>query len=571
MPQSLSSVRRLLALLAMGCVLPAASLALAFMVLDYQRERAQIARSTLATARALAALVDETASSRGATAPDAAQLLALLQRQQLPQGWIAAVFDHKGIVLARTRDQARFRGRPGSPELVRRMAQVPEDVIESVTLEGIPVVTAFSRAPSTDWSVAIAIPRAELEEPLRTHLAGAGAAVLALLGLSGALAWVLGSRISGSFQQTLAATESARADLQDKAQRLDAILDTAMDAIVSVDDDGRVLLFNSAAEELFRVPRAQAIGRTIEDFIPPALRAGHHGKMLAFANEERPARMMAAGRVVHAMRADGEVFPAEASISVAREGGQRLYTVILRDVTQRQHHVEALTRSNLDLQQFAFVASHDLRTPLRSMMGLLNLLLKRHGAALEPKARDLVDRALRAGEQMDHLTVDLLSYARLQKTERPLEAVDMNTALADAVGALDAAIKDSGAKIESQALPQVHGDRTQLVQLLQNLLGNAIKYCRGRTPCVRVDAERGDGEWVFHVRDNGIGIEPVHLERVFDLFHRLHTQQEFTGSGIGLAVCRRIVERHNGRIWCTSTPGEGSTFSFTLADKRITP
>jgi PAS domain S-box-containing protein len=706
MSKGLPTIRRLLVLLSLVCVLPAASLAGWLIVEHYQRERRALEVGAVATARAMAAALDDrvrntqaglsalaqspliksgdwVAFHRDALAvqgieqldtitlvTDSAQVLSTqvpygtpismppspamqavvrsgqpavtgvfdspvtrrpvvalvvpaagparyalaahidlkqlqeyLLRQQLPAGWIATVFDSSGRIAARSLDHARYVGTSGNPALRERMSQVPEDALDSLTVDGLPVVSAFSRVPSTGWSVAIAIPRAALNAPVRQSvlLLLAGAALV--LAITAGAAWILGSRIGKSVQGLTAASgrlargerfaappasfrearelgeafEAASAQitrtqqaLSDKAERLNAILDTAMDAIISVGDDSRILLFNHAAEELFGIPRGQALGLRLENLIPTAHRDAHAGRMLAFAAEERPGRMMAEGRVIRGLRANGQEFPAEASISTTIENGQRLFTVILRDVTERERHMTALTRSNLELQRFAFVASHDLRSPLRSIMGFLDLLKLRHADALGEKGSELLDRAKRAGQQMDELTADLLSYARLDAEAKPMTQVDTGTALEDAQHMLDAAMQEAGAQVEAGPLPTVRGDRAQLVQLFQNLLGNAIKYCRGSAPRVQVSAERGVGEWLFHFKDNGIGIEAHHLERVFEIFQRLHTQLEFSGSGIGLAVCRRVVERHGGRIWCTSTPGAGSTFSFAIADPRST-
>lgn len=595
---------------------PAASLAGWLIVEHYQRDRQALAVGAIATARAMAAALDDRVRGMQAEAPargraraglnaqiDSEQLLDILLRQKLPTGWIATIFDADGRIVARSLDHARHVASSGNPALMERMRQVPEDALDSLTVDNVPVVTAFSRVASAGWSVAVAIPRAALNAPVRRSLLTLLGGATLLLMVTAGVAWMLGSRIGGSVRRLTAASsllaqgqhfvappasfrEAAELGqafeavsgeirrtqqaLRDKAERLDAIVDTAMDSIISVGDDGRILLFNHAAVELFGMPREHALGLPLENLIPHASRAGHAEQMRSFAGEERPARMMAAGRVVHGLRADGQEFPAEASISTAMEGGQRLFTVILRDVTERERHMAALTRSNLELQRFAFVASHDLRSPLRSIMGFLDLLKMRHGEALGAKAGELVDRARHACRQMDGLTADLLSYARLDAQARPMEQVDTQALLADTLQMLDATVRETGADVSWETLPTVHGDRVQLAQLFQNLLGNAMKYCRGRNPRVHVHAERGEDEWVFHVADNGIGIEPQHLERVFEIFKRLHTQQEFSGSGIGLAVCRRVVERHGGRIWCTSSPGEGSTFSFSIADARST-
>ncbi|OYY96949.1 MAG: hypothetical protein B7Y42_08560 [Polaromonas sp. 28-63-22] len=158
----------------------------------------------------------------------------------------------------------------------------------------------------------------------------------------------------------------------------------------------------------------------------------------------------------------------------------------------------------------------------------------------------------------------MLSYARLNSEVRPFAPVNLHDVAEEVIHLLDAAIVERGARVTANALPEIHGDRTQLVQLLLNLIGNGIKYCRDRSPFVHISATRGEREWVISVADNGIGIEEKHHDKVFEVFKRLHTQKEYSGTGIGLSVCRRVVERHGGKIWITSVVGEGSTFKFSI-------
>lgn len=176
----------------------------------------------------------------------------------------------------------------------------------------------------------------------------------------------------------------------------------------------------------------------------------------------------------------------------------------------------------------------------------------------------LIHRTRAAVTRLEQLTEDLLSYARLETEGRKFEQVDMAAVAQDVVHLLDDAILSSEATVTVHPLPVVHGDRTQLAQLLMNLIGNGIKYCRDRTPQVELGAVQKDGEWVFSVKDNGIGIDPRHHDKVFEVFKRLHTQTEYPGTGIGLAICRRVVESHGGRIWISAHDGPGATFSFTL-------
>lgn len=223
-----------------------------------------------------------------------------------------------------------------------------------------------------------------------------------------------------------------------------------------------------------------------------------------------------------------------------------------------------LERSNAELEQFAYVASHDLQEPLRMVAGYTQLLGRRYRGRLDEEADRFIEYAVDGVTRMQQLIQDLLAYSRVESLGSEFQPVPMSDGLEWALLNLEAAIESSGARITHGTLPAVSGDRTQLGQLLQNLIGNAIKFRGEDPPEIRVGAERRAGTWVFQVRDNGIGLEPEYRDRVFRIFQRLHSASEYEGTGIGLAVCKRIVERHGGRIWVESTPEEGSTFFFTL-------
>lgn len=227
--------------------------------------------------------------------------------------------------------------------------------------------------------------------------------------------------------------------------------------------------------------------------------------------------------------------------------------------------LEELRRSNEDLQQFAYVASHDLREPLRMISGFLGLIRDRHFASLDEEVREFITFAADGAERMDDLLKGLLEYSRVSTKGGKGEPVAMMDAFRQAMANLSRAVRESQATVHSDDLPIVCADFTQMTQLLQNLIANALKFRRDNVPPrVMVSATRQEGMWLFRVSDNGIGIEPRDAQRIFVIFQRLHIQDRYEGSGIGLAICKKIIERHGGRIWLESTPGEGSIFYFTL-------
>jgi signal transduction histidine kinase len=248
-----------------------------------------------------------------------------------------------------------------------------------------------------------------------------------------------------------------------------------------------------------------------------------------------------------------------------------LNSQMLEEIEQRKKTEEALklttaklTSSNADLQRFAYVASHDLQEPLRAVAGFVTLIASKHKGTLDEESEGWINHAVEGSTRMRNLINDLLAYARVESRGKPLELIDANKAFNQAKRDLSVLIEESNAELTSSDLPELMGDEGQLTQVFQNLIGNAIKFKSYEKPKVHVSATRKDDDWLFSVKDNGIGFEPEHVDRIFIIFQRLHGREEYKGTGIGLALCKKIIERHRGRIWAESEQGKGSTFYFTI-------
>jgi PAS domain S-box-containing protein len=351
----------------------------------------------------------------------------------------------------------------------------------------------------------------------------------------------------------------------------EGILAIASDAVVCISDSQKISFFNHGAETIFGYSAAEVLDQPLEILIPEYAREGHAEQVREFARSSVAARRMGERGEITGRRKDGEIFPAEASISKLEIGGTRVYTAVLRDITERRRSEEAiaanareLARSNAELEQFAYVASHDLQEPLRMVASYTQLLARRYRDRLDGDAIEFIEYAVDGVTRMQALINDLLAYSRVGTRGGEPVPVDMDEVLERVLRSLGPAIEEARAAITSDPLPTVMGDAIHLSQLLQNLIGNAIKFRGEEDPRVHISATRQNGEWLFSVSDNGIGIAPEFRDRIFVIFQRLHSRGEYPGTGIGLSICRKIVERHGGRIWVERSPQGGSEFFFTL-------
>jgi PAS domain S-box-containing protein len=408
----------------------------------------------------------------------------------------------------------------------------------------------------------IAKARASTRLAIFTILLGTGLA----LGLLGAVLYLLQREIN----QRARAEEALRAS----EVKFRGILESAPDAMVIADAQGRIVLVNAETERLFGYRRDELVGQPVEILLPERFRGGHPQHRQGYTAHPRT-RSMDEGLDLRGLRKDATEFPAEISLSPLESAEGILVTATIRDITERKKSEEHLVKtvgelkcSNDELQQFAYVASHDLQEPLRMVASYTQLLSQRYKGRLDSDADEFIAYAVDGCDRMQGLIQDLLAYSRAGTNGKALREISSENALKEALTNLRATIEESGAVVTHDSLPAITTDGTQLAQIFQNIVGNAIKYRSLEVPHVHVSAAKNGGnEWIFSVRDNGLGIAPQYFERIFILFQRLHGRKEFEGTGIGLAICKKIVEGLGGRIWVESQPEKGSTFYFALPER----
>ncbi|MCZ2080068.1 MAG: PAS domain S-box protein [Bryobacterales bacterium] len=370
-----------------------------------------------------------------------------------------------------------------------------------------------------------------------------------------------------TIQQDITERKRAEEALREAKDVLQAVVEISPLAKIVFDLEGRVALWNPAAERLFGWSAAEALG-SFNPILPEDHTAGESALELA----ETPGPP--SGHETRRRRKDGSIIDVALWAAPLRDhsGARRGALAIFADITERRRledsireRTSELMRSNEDLQQFAFIISHDLQEPLRIVSSYAQLVAKRYPDALGEEGHEFLRHITEGVSRMRQLIQDLLAYSRAsQGGGLQMEETDVEGVVAWALMNLQVSIQESGANVTYEKLPTVYGDRAQLAQLFQNLIGNAIKYRSSAPPRIHIQAESRKGEWMFSVQDNGIGIAPEYRERVFGIFKRLHGR-EYPGTGIGLAICKRIVERHGGRIWVESEDGAGSKFYFTIA------
>jgi PAS domain S-box-containing protein len=376
-----------------------------------------------------------------------------------------------------------------------------------------------------------------------------------------------------------------------KISYLASLTENTSDAIISTDEKGIIRSWNKAAEENYGYRREEVIGK----FAPSVIQSGLSEEDIKGLQSEILKKGLISREVLQKSRDGRRLFTMVSTSPIIDEKDQiRGFVSVIRDITDRKNLEEQLkvfnrelarqveektanllraneqlAISNRDLEQFAYIASHDLQEPLRAVRSFLQLLEKKYMGQLDEQGMLYISQAVEGSKRMKDLITGLLNFSRLGRRQMKAEEVDMNQVANEVIQSLRPAVSEASVQVNLLPLPTVTGDAGQLGQVLQNLVSNAIKYrSLERTPEIGIGAEEKKQGVLFYVKDNGIGFDKKHEDVIFNVFYRLHTATEYPGTGIGLAICKKIVELHDGRIWVESEPGKGSTFYFTLPNRK---
>lgn len=361
--------------------------------------------------------------------------------------------------------------------------------------------------------------------------------------------------------------------LRESEEKFRAVSQSAVDAILIANLDGKIIFWNRGAENMFGFSEEEALNKDFSILMSKQQREQLEND-LRILRETGESRLIGKTLEITACRKDKTGFPVEISLSSFETNEGRLVSAIIHDISESkkaakklEENAHQMAESNAELEQFAYIASHDMKEPLRMVTNYLQLLQKRIGTELDEESKQYIDYAVNGATRMRTLITDLLEYSRVNRAERKLEPVNLQDVFEEVLNNLAAQINEKNAKITSDPLPLINSDHLQMVQLFQNLVSNAIKFSDDKQPVIHVCVENNNDKWLFCVKDNGIGIEPEFKDKIFKMFQRLHSREEYPGTGIGLAICKKIVERFGGEIWFESVPGEGTTFYFTLENK----
>ena len=354
-----------------------------------------------------------------------------------------------------------------------------------------------------------------------------------------------------------------------------ATFESAPTAMVLADAKGRIVLVNAETEKLFGYSRDELLGELNELLAPEHVR-GNQAWSSNDLNNTVPDQHNGADCDRVGLHKDGTEIPVNLKLKTVKTDQGKFVLSAIIDISQRKRSemmiLEAnatLEKSNAELEQFAYVASHDLQEPLRKISSYAQLLKEECGPELSQDGLDYLSTMIKGAQRLKRLIGDLLSFSRITSRGNPLAVVDAGVCMQTAIDSLELAIRDNDAQVTFDALPKVMADESQLELLFQNLVGNALKYRGEASPVIHIGGRDLGDQFEFVVEDNGIGIEPQFYERIFQIFQRLHNRREYSGTGIGLSLCKRIVERFGGKIWLESSPGAGSSFYFTIQKSTL--
>jgi PAS domain S-box-containing protein len=346
------------------------------------------------------------------------------------------------------------------------------------------------------------------------------------------------------------------------------VVEAAPNAMVLVNTEGLITLINHQTEQLFEYERNELIGKKLEILLPERFRNQHPDHRNMFFKKPQT-RSMGAGRDLFAMRKNGTEMQVEIGLNPIETANGWMVLASIVDITERKLQEATLKKQNKELEQFAYITSHDLQEPLRTVSNYMQVFEEDYVGLLDDKARKYLYSVNNATKRMSLLVKSLLDFSRLGINKK-ITHVDCKKLIDDVIADLDTVIKTSNANIEVTEMPQLNVYETEIRQVFQNLITNAIKFRKKDTqPKIKIGSEKLNEKWKFSISDDGIGIAPIYFERVFDIFQRLHTNEEYEGSGIGLANCKKIIQLHQGEIWVESNQGQGSTFYFTISNLII--
>jgi len=499
----------------------------------------------------------------------------VLTSESLPRDRVLAILDRKGVIIARTHEPERFVGKPGSASLLRRLAQTDEDVFESITLEGIPVYTIFTRSSRTGWAVAVGVPRATILQELLASVTWLTWIVLLLLLAGFGLAWF----ISGKIRQLEGLIHERTDQLEDANVRISTVVESVGEGIITIDEQGRIETFNRAASEIFGYSAGEVIGSGIQVLMPESMREAHRQGMRRFLAGGEP-HVIGKGAVeLPALRKDGSQFTVELSISAISDEGKFRFVGVLRDVTELKKSQAALREAVKEAQaanaaKSSFLAnmSHELRTPMNAVLGMAHLMTT---TPLSLEQRRYLTMLRTSGQSLLALLNDILDFSKIEAGKIQLNATrfELDTVLhsVSTIMSVNAGEKELELAIgvEPDVPRMLLGDPLRLQQVLVNLTSNAIKFtARGevslKVECAECDEQRSVMRFI--VRDTGIGISEEQRANLFTPFAQADESvtRKFGGTGLGLVICQRLVELQGGSIALDSQPGAGSTFTVTL-------